>query len=106
MLCDQSPDPALNCNIRPLSMPDRKFSLDKGGGYSTAHFATQESRFGKSYLIPSRSRSHTDLTIQIDDAGVGDLLHGVVVGASRKASGQIHSDIIPVSSLQSLSFAQ
>src|SRR5436309_10239234 len=43
MLCDQSPDPALNCNIRPLSLPDRKFSPEKRrGGYCTAHLATRE----------------------------------------------------------------
>src|SRR2546421_6357988 len=42
MLCDQSPDPALNCNIRPLSMADSKSSLEKGGGYCTEHLATQE----------------------------------------------------------------
>src|SRR2546422_5088082 len=42
MLCDQSPDPALNCNIRPLSMADSKSSLEKGGGYCTEHLATRE----------------------------------------------------------------
>src|SRR5207249_10587219 len=44
MLFDQSPDTALNCNIRPLSLPDRKFSPEKRrGGYCTVHLATQES---------------------------------------------------------------
>src|SRR5438094_711760 len=32
MLCDQSPDPALNRETRRLSMPDRKSSLEKGRG--------------------------------------------------------------------------
>ena|SRR5438094_8839235 len=32
MLCDQSPDPALNRGTRRLSMPDRKSSLEKRGG--------------------------------------------------------------------------
>src|SRR5438093_6439151 len=32
MLCDQSPDPALNCNIRPLSMADSKYFLEKRRG--------------------------------------------------------------------------
>src|SRR5437660_6903959 len=30
LLYDQSPDPALNPTTRPLSIPDRKFSLEKG----------------------------------------------------------------------------
>src|SRR2546421_11478980 len=42
MLCDQSPDPALNCNIRSLSMADSKYFLEKRGGYCTEHLATQE----------------------------------------------------------------
>src|SRR6266568_652438 len=29
---DPIPDPALNRETRPLSMPDRKFSQEKGGG--------------------------------------------------------------------------
>ena len=47
-----------------------------------------------------------DLTIQIDDAGVGDLLHGVVVGAHRKETGEFHYDMIPVSFFQSPSFGR
>src|SRR5881628_987543 len=44
------------------------------------------------------------LTVQIDDAGVGDLLFGVVVGAHRKETGEFHYDIIPVSYFQDPSF--
>jgi len=32
LLCDKSPDPALNFDTRPLSVPDRKSSLGKGRG--------------------------------------------------------------------------
>src|SRR5713226_2194 len=38
---DPSQDPAQNRETRPLSMPDRKFSQEKGGGYSAEHLATQ-----------------------------------------------------------------
>jgi len=48
----------------------------------------------------------TALTVQIDDAGVGDLLHGVVVGVHRKETGEFHYDMIPVSFFQSPSFAR
>jgi len=38
-----SPDPALNRETRRLSVPDRKFLLEKGeGGYCTEHLAMQE----------------------------------------------------------------
>ncbi len=40
------------------------------------------------------------MTVQVDDAGVGDLLHGVVVGAHRKETGEFHYDVIPVSYFQ------
>jgi hypothetical protein len=46
------------------------------------------------------------LTVQIDDAGVGDLLYGVVVGAHRKETGEFHYDVIPVSFFQSPNFAK
>jgi hypothetical protein len=46
------------------------------------------------------------LTVQIDDAGVGDLLYGVVVGAHRKETGEFHYDVIPVSFFQSPNFAR
>ncbi len=46
------------------------------------------------------------MTVQIDDAGVGDLLHGVVVGAHRKETGEFHYDMIPVSFFQSPSFGR
>ncbi len=61
---------------------------------------------GKSCLILSLNRNHIDLTIQIDDAGVGDLLHGVVVGAHRKETGEFHYDMIPVSYFQSPNFGR
>ena len=44
------------------------------------------------------------MTMQIDDAGVGDLLHGVVVGAHRKETGEFHYDMIPVSYFQEPTF--
>lgn len=40
------------------------------------------------------------MTVQIDDAGVGDLLYGVVVGAHRKETGEFHYDVIPVKYFQ------
>jgi len=40
------------------------------------------------------------LTLQIDDAGVGDLLFGVVVGAHRKETREFHYEVIPVSYFQ------
>jgi transcription termination factor NusB len=46
------------------------------------------------------------MTVQIDDAGVGDLLYGVVVGAHRKETGEFHYDLIPVSYFQSPSFGR
>ncbi len=46
------------------------------------------------------------MTIQIDDAGVGDLLFGVVVGAHRRETGEFHYDIIPVSFFQDPSFGR
>ena len=39
---DQSLDRALNHNIRLLSEPDRKFSLEKGGGIRAEHLVTRE----------------------------------------------------------------
>jgi hypothetical protein len=44
------------------------------------------------------------MTLQIDDAGVGDLLYGVVVGAHRKETGEFHYDVIPVSYFQEPNF--
>ena len=46
------------------------------------------------------------MTVQIDDAGVGDLLYGVVVGVHRKETGEFHYDVIPVSFFQSPNFAK
>lgn len=36
------------------------------------------------------------MTIEIDDAGVGDLLHGVVIGAYRPETGEFRYDMIEV----------
>lgn len=44
------------------------------------------------------------MTVQIDDAGVGDLLFGVVVGAYRRETGEFHYDVIPVSFFQNPDF--
>ena len=46
------------------------------------------------------------MTIQIDDAGVGDLLHGVVVVVHRKETGEFHYDMIHVSLFQSPNFGK
>ncbi len=40
------------------------------------------------------------MTVQVDDAGVGDLLFGVVVGVHRKETSEFHYDVIPVSFFQ------
>ena len=40
----------------------------------------------------------------MDDAGVGDLLFGVIVGAHRRETGEFHYDVIPVSYFQSPDF--
>jgi hypothetical protein len=44
------------------------------------------------------------MTIQVDDAGVGDLLFGAVVGAHRKETDEFHYDMIPVKYFQSPDF--
>ncbi len=44
------------------------------------------------------------MTLQIDDAGVGDLLFGVVVGVHRKETGEFHYEVIHVSFFQSPNF--
>src|SRR5437879_12700459 len=41
------------------------------------------------------------MTVQVDDAGVGDLLFGAIIGAHRKETGEFHYDIIPVNYFQS-----
>ncbi|OLD02585.1 hypothetical protein AUG19_09250 [archaeon 13_1_20CM_2_54_9] len=46
------------------------------------------------------------LTVQIDDAGVGDLLFGVVVGVHRKETGEFHYEVIPVSYFQTPQFSK
>ncbi|HEX4921065.1 MAG TPA: hypothetical protein VFV92_10035, partial [Candidatus Bathyarchaeia archaeon] len=40
------------------------------------------------------------MTVQIDDAGVGDLLFGAIIGAHRRETGEFHYDVIPVSYFQ------
>ena len=44
------------------------------------------------------------LTVQIDDAGVGDLLSGAVIGAYRRETDEFHYDLIPVRYFQSPDF--
>jgi hypothetical protein len=44
------------------------------------------------------------MTIQVDDAGVGDLLFGAVVGAHRKETNEFHYDMIPVKYFQTPDF--
>ncbi len=44
------------------------------------------------------------MTVQVDDAGVGDLLFGAIIGAHRKETGEFHYDIIPVNYFQTPHF--
>lgn len=44
------------------------------------------------------------MTIQVDDAGVGDLLSGAVVGAYRRETDEFHYDLIPVKYFQAPDF--
>jgi hypothetical protein len=44
------------------------------------------------------------LTVQIDDAGVGDLLFGAIVGAHRKETDEFHYGVIPVRYFQNPDF--
>lgn len=44
------------------------------------------------------------MTLEIDDAGVGDLLHGVVVGAYRPETGEFSYEMIDVEFFQSPKF--
>jgi len=46
------------------------------------------------------------MTLQIDDAGVGDLLDGVVVGAYREETGEFSYDMIDVEFFQPPRFAR
>jgi hypothetical protein len=46
------------------------------------------------------------MTLQIDDAGVGDLLHGVVVGAYRLETGEFSYDLVDVEFFQSPKFGK
>jgi hypothetical protein len=46
------------------------------------------------------------MTVQVDDAGVGDLLHGVVIGVHRKETSEFHYDLIPVSYFQEPNFGR
>lgn len=44
------------------------------------------------------------MTVQVDDAGVGDLLFGAIVGAHRKETDEFHYDVIPVRYFQNPDF--
>ena len=46
------------------------------------------------------------MTLQIDDAGVGDLLHGVVVGAYRLATGEFTYEMVDVEFFQQPKFGR
>lgn len=46
------------------------------------------------------------MTLQIDDAGVGDLLHGVVVGAYRPATGEFTYEMVDVEFFQQPKFGR
>lgn len=46
------------------------------------------------------------MTLQIDDAGVGDLLHGVVVGVYRPETGEFIYDMIDVEFFQAPKFGR
>ncbi|HZD12112.1 MAG TPA: hypothetical protein VE177_01160 [Candidatus Binatus sp.] len=44
------------------------------------------------------------MTLEIDDAGVGDLLFGVIIGAHRRETGEFMYQVIPVSFFQEPNF--
>jgi hypothetical protein len=46
------------------------------------------------------------MTLQIDDAGVGDLLHGVVIGAYRPTTGDFAYEIVDVEFFQQPKFGR
>jgi hypothetical protein len=46
------------------------------------------------------------MTLQIDDAGVGDLLHGVVVGVYRPATGEFTYEMVDVEFFQQPKFGR
>jgi len=46
------------------------------------------------------------MTLQIDDAGVGDLLNGVVVGIFRPETGEFSYDVVPVEFFQPPKFGR
>ncbi len=46
------------------------------------------------------------MTLQIDDAGVGDLLHGVVIGAYRPTTGEFTYEIVDVEFFQQPKFGR
>lgn len=52
----------------------------------------------------SNAASTDPMTLQIDDAGVGDLLHGVVVGAYRPETGAFSYDMVEVEFFQQPEF--
>lgn len=52
----------------------------------------------------SGEAEESTMTIQVDDAGVGDLIFGAVVGAHRKETDEFHYDMIPVKYFQSPDF--
>ncbi len=61
-------------------------------------------RFTSLLLLVLGRGSIQSLTIQVDDAGVGDLLFGAIVGAHRKETDEFHYDVIPVQYFQNPDF--
>ncbi len=61
-------------------------------------------RFTSLLLLVLGRGSIQPLTIQVDDAGVGDLLFGAIVGAHRKETDEFHYDVIPVQYFQNPDF--
>ena len=54
----------------------------------------------------SNTASTDTMTLQIDDAGVGDLLDGVVVGAYRPETGEFSYDVVDVEFFQQPRFGR
>ena len=46
------------------------------------------------------------MTLEVDDAGVGDLLFGVIIGAHRRETGEFRYEVIPVSYFQEPQFKE
>lgn len=57
-------------------------------------------------LCVRAGKVESGLTVTVDDAGMGDLLFGVVIGAFRDETGEFHYDVIDVRFFQSRNFVR